>query len=248
MGFKTRYQAMKNRQAKDWWSITFGDPISWVILGFIGDIKWITPVGITWLSFLFKIFPAALMLHSERYFIVLSALLLQIGQVLDSMDGNLARYRNETTLSGGFLDRILDGIGFVFVMSSFSWFTYQKVNEPYYILLGPMAAAFYLVICYSYWTTAYQEQKYLGKTNKVRPGGNVKNIKHISTLKYVFNGQRKILSFKQADFYFWIGFGVILDLSKYIIWILFIALLARVLERIKSRYLYLKLLDKDSNK
>ena len=75
MGFKTRYQAMKNRQAKDWWSITFGDPISWVILGFIGDIKWITPVGITWLSFLFKIFPAALMLHSERYFIVLSALL-----------------------------------------------------------------------------------------------------------------------------------------------------------------------------
>ena len=125
----------------------------------------------------------------------------------------IARYRNETTLSGGFLDRILDGIGFVFVMSSFSWFTYQKVNEPYYILLGPMVAAFYLVICYSYWTTAYQEQKYLGKTNKVRPGDNVKNIKHISTLKYVFNGQRKILSFKQADFYFWIGFGKIFKLS-----------------------------------
>lgn len=244
MRFKSRYRAMKNRQAKDWWSITFGDPISWIILGFIGDIKWITPIGITWVSFLFKILPAVLMLQSERYFIVLSVLLLQVGQVLDSMDGNLARYRNKTTLRGGFLDRILDGIGFIFVMSGFSWFTYQKCNELYYLLLGPMAAAFYLSICYSYWTTAYQEQKHLGKSNKVRPGSNVKNIEHIPMWKYIFNGQRKILSLKQADFYFWIGFGVILEISQYVIWILFIVLLVRVLERVQSRYLYLKLLDK----
>ena len=56
MGFKARYQKMKNRQAKDWWSTTFGDPISWIILGFIGDIKWITPIGITWISFYVKLF------------------------------------------------------------------------------------------------------------------------------------------------------------------------------------------------
>ena len=117
-----------------------------------------------------------------------------------------------------------DGIGFVFVMSGFSWFTYQSNNEPYYLVLGPMAAAFYLVICYSYWTTAYHEQKYIGKANKVRPGGNVKSIQSISTLKYIFAGQKKILSFKQADFYFWIGLGIILELSNYIILILFIVL------------------------
>ena len=35
MGFHTRYKSVKNRQAKDWWSITFGDPLSWLILGFI---------------------------------------------------------------------------------------------------------------------------------------------------------------------------------------------------------------------
>ena len=60
---------MKNRQAKDWWSTTFGDPISWVILGFIGDIKWITPIGITWLSFLCKIIPTGLIIHNEIYFL-----------------------------------------------------------------------------------------------------------------------------------------------------------------------------------
>ena len=244
MGFKARYKAMKNRQAKDWWSTTFGDPISWIILGFIGDIKWITPIGITWLSFLCKIIPAGMLIHSERHFIVIGVILLQMGQVLDSMDGNLARYRNNTTLRGGFLARILDGIGFVFVMFSFSCFTYQSCNNAYYLDIGPMASAFYLIICYSYWTTAYHEQKYIGKTNKVRPGGNAKSIQHISTLKYIFRGQKKIFSFKQADFYFWIGFGIILGLSRYIVWILFIVLLIRVIERVQSRYFYLKLLDK----
>ena len=246
MNFKARYQAMKNRQANDWWTITFGDPISWIVLGVIGDIKWITPIGITWLSFLCKIFPTVLMLYSDRNLIIFAALLLQVGQVLDSMDGNLARYRYQTTLRGGFLDRILDGTGFIFVMSSFSWLTYQKGQEPYYLLLGPMAAAFYLVICYAYWTTAYQEQKRIGKSKKVNPGSNAKAIYHIPTWKYILKGQKKLFSIHQADFYFWVGLGLVLGISEYIIWLLFVVLFIRVVNRIKSRYRYLKLLDKGS--
>ena len=237
---------MKNRQGNDWWTITFGDPISWIVLGVIGDVKWITPIGITLLSFLCKIFPAVLMLYSDRNLIIFAALLLQVGQVLDSMDGNLARYRNQTTLRGGFLDRILDGTGFIFVMSSFSWLTYQKGNEPYYLLLGPMAAAFYLVICYAYWTTAYQEQKRIGKSKKVNPGSNAKAIYHVPTWKYILKGQKKLFSIHQADFYFWVGLGLVLEISEYIIWLLFVVLFIRVLNRIKTRYQYLKLLDRGS--
>ena len=237
---------MKNRQGNDWWTITFGDPISWIVLGVIGDVKWITPIGITWLSFLCKIFPAVLMLYSDRNLIILAALLLQVGQILDSMDGNLARYRKQTTLRGGFLDRILDGTGFIFVMSSFSWLTYQKVQEPYYLLLGPMAAAFYLVVCYVYWTTAYQEHKHIGKSKKVNPGSNAKAIYHIPTWKYILKGQKKLFSIHQADFYFWVGLGLVLEISEYIIWLLFVVLFIRVVNRIKSRYRYLKQLDEGS--
>ena len=243
MKLKARYNAMKNRQAKDWWTITFGDPISWIVLAVIGDVKWVTPIGITWLSFFCKIFPAYLMLYDDRTFIILAAVLLQIGQILDSMDGNLARYRNDTTLRGGFLDRILDGTGFVFVMSSLSWLTYQRGFDLYYLLLGPMSAAFYLVICYIYWTVAYQEKKYAVKSKKVNPGSNVKTIEQIATWKYILNGQKKLFLIKQADFYFWIGLGLILEISEYIIWVLFIVLFIRVVGRIKSRYFYLKLLD-----
>jgi len=239
---------MKNRQANDWWTITFGDPVSWVVLGVIGDIKWITPIGITWLSFFSKIVPACLMITNDRALIITAAILLQIGQVLDSMDGNLARYRNQTTLRGGFLDRILDGTGFIFVMAGVSWLTYQNGAVPYYLLLGPMTSAFYLVICYVYWTTAYQEQKYTGKTNKVNPSGNVRSIDHISTWKYILIGQKKLFSIHQADFYFWVGLGLILEISEFIIWLLFVVLFIRILNRIKSRYFYLKLLDRDHSK
>ena len=50
------------------------------------------------------------------------------------------------------------------------------------------------------------------------------------------------------DFYIWIGVGIILEVSKYIIWILFFILFVRLIERIQSRYFYLKKLDKGDHK
>ena len=236
---------MKNRQAKDWWTITFGDPLSWIILGVIGDYKWITPIGITWLSFFAKMIPAGLMVTNDRIAIIAAVISLQLGQVLDSMDGNLARYRGQATLKGGFLDRVLDGTGFIFVMAGFSWLVYQNGGEPYYLLMGPMASAFYLVICYVYWTIAYMEQKYIGRGQMIKPGNNVRSIVHIPTWKYMLRGQKKMFSFHQADFYFWIGLGLILEIPEVIIWLLFVVLFIRVFERIKSRARYLGSLDKD---
>jgi len=245
MRFKDRYAAMKNRQAKDWWTITFGDPLSWIILGVIGDYKWVTPIGITWLSFFAKMIPAGLMVTNDSIAIIAAAISLQFGQVLDSMDGNLARYRGQATLKGGFLDRVLDGTGFIFVMAGFSWLVYQNGGEPYYLLIGPMTSAFYLVICYVYWTIAYMEQKYIGRGQMIKPGNNVRSIVHIPTWKYMLRGQKKLFSFHQADFYFWIGLGLILEIPEVIIWLLFVVLSIRVFERIKSRSRYLGSLDKD---
>ena len=245
MEFRDRYASMKNRQAKDWWTITFGDPISWIILSAIGDYKWVTPIGITWLSFLAKIIPAGLMITNDRGAIIGAAILLQLGQVLDSMDGNLARYRGQPTLRGGFLDRVFDGTGFIFVMAGISWLAFETGSEPYYLIMGPMIYAFYLVICYVYWNIAYLEEKHIGSGHKIKPGNNVRSIVHIPTWKYILKGQKKLFTFHQADFYFWIGLGLILEILEIILWLLFVVLLFRVFQRIKSRARYLGLLDKD---
>ena len=62
--------------------------------------------------------------------------------------------------------------------------------------------------------------------------------------KYILYGQKRLFSIHQADFYFWIGLGLILEIGEYITWMLFVVLFIRVINRIKSRYFYLKLLDK----
>lgn len=242
---KERYKLLKNRQAKDWWTATFGDPLSWLILSLIGDKKWITPTGITKLSFLAKMIPAVLILTNDRDLIIYAAVLLQVGQVLDSMDGNLARYRKEISIAGGFLDRVLDSVGFVFVQSAVAYYAYINGAEYYYLILGPMSAAFYLVVCYIYWTVAFEELKYYQSINKVQPGKNVRSIAEIPTWKYILNGQKKIFNFNQADFYFWIGIGLFFEIPEFTIWLLFIVLLKKMVSRIIKRNRKLKVLDRD---
>ena len=92
---KNRYKAMKTRKAKDWWTVTFGDPVSWLILSLIGDWKWITPSGITLISLLVRLAGAVLIAISCQ---IWGVIFIQIGIVMDHMDGNLARYRKSCTL------------------------------------------------------------------------------------------------------------------------------------------------------
>ena len=113
--FRQRYAAARNRQATDWWTATFADPVSWLVLGVTAEWPLLTPHRITVVSFVFKAVPAALLILGGRSAAVASAVLLQVGQVLDSMDGNLAGYRGASSRSGGFLEKIPDGAGFVAV-------------------------------------------------------------------------------------------------------------------------------------
>lgn len=243
MQIRERYKLLKNRQAKDWWTATFGDPMSWMILSVIGDLPWITPTGITLLSFFMKILPAVLIIFNERSLVIVAAILLQFGQVLDSMDGNLARYRKATSISGGFLDRILDGVGFVFVQSALAYYAFVNGAAEYYLLIGPMSAAFYLVVCYVYWTVAYEELKYSTGAEQAGPGKNVKSLAEVPTWKYILKSQKKIFNFNQADFYFWIGVGLIFNIPEFSLWLLFLVLLKKMISRIFKRTKKLQSMD-----
>lgn len=243
MQIKERFKQLKNRQAKDWWTATFGDPVSWWVLSLIGDVKWITPTGLTLFSFLCKMIPAGLILTNDRSYIITAAILLQIGQVLDSMDGNLARYRKATSIAGGFLDRILDGVGFIFIQAAVSYYIYINGGAFYYLILGPVSAAFYLVVCYIYWSVAFEELKFHMDIEKVQPGKNIKSLKDIPTWLYILQGQKKLFNFNQADFYFWIGLGLLIQKPEFSIWLLFIILSKKMTSRILKRYKKLKKLD-----
>lgn len=232
---KNRYKAMKTRVAKDWWTVTFGDPMSWLILSVIGDWKWITPLGITILSFLVRISGALIIAINNGANLVWGVVLIQIGMIMDHMDGNLARYRKNTSIEGGFIDRIFDGLSFFVIMISLGYLSVRQGSSMYILILASMAGAFYLLTCYIYWSFAYFELKIKGKSVIVNPGVREKNIADIPTWKIIINGQKLLFKFHHIDYYFWISLSILFNKPEWGVWFHFIVLAFNFQQRFKLR-------------
>src|SRR6185436_6163628 len=81
--FAERYRLMRSRWNEDWWSIAFGGPIGNVLNAVIADVPWITPNGLTWLSFLCKLAAAPLLVLGDRGADLAAVVLFQLHTILD---------------------------------------------------------------------------------------------------------------------------------------------------------------------
>ncbi len=241
---KQRYKAMKTRQAKDWWTVTFGDPVSWAVLAVIGDWQWITPLGITILSLFVRIGGAVMIAIGEGALLIWGVVLIQLGVMMDHMDGNLARYRKTTSITGAFMDRIFDGLSFLAIVSAMGWLAVRQGSPTYLLFLAPLAGAFYLVICYMYWSYAYEELNLLGRSKLVKPGAIKVDLSNIPTWKIILDGQKRILKLHHIDYYFWVSVFVLIGKPDLGVWILFIVLGVNVHQKFKLRYRNLANLEK----
>jgi len=97
--------AIKTRDG--WWASIFAGPAANRLLEPIADIQWITPNIITISSLVIGII-AAYCFCSQAY--ILGAILVQLSFVVDCMDGQLARYRQQFSKLGAWLDRISDRV------------------------------------------------------------------------------------------------------------------------------------------
>ena len=232
---KRRYKAMKTRQAKDWWTLTFCDPVSWAILSVVGDWKWITPWELTVLSLFIRIWGAVFIALGEGNASLWGVFLIQFGVVMDHMDGNLARYRNITSLTGAFMDRIFDGLSFLAIISGLGWVAVKQGSPTYLLFLAPLTGAFYLMICYMYWSYAYSELKEFGKSKNVNPGAIVTDLSEVPTWKIILSGQYRIMNFHHIDYYFWVSISVLAGKPELGVWLLFTILGINMILRFKLR-------------
>ena len=80
------------------------------------DKHYVTPNRITWASFIVAGILSPLMIVKGYFFI--SAILILIGAWLDSLDGDLARIRNQKSKEGAILDAVLDRYADLLVIAS----------------------------------------------------------------------------------------------------------------------------------
>lgn len=91
--YSKRYQLLKSRKARDWWTATFGDPVSWITLAAIADWRFITPNFRTFLTFLTKVIASTWIAFGDKEIAIYGAILLQLGVLFDHMDGSkISRY------------------------------------------------------------------------------------------------------------------------------------------------------------
>ena len=105
-------QKIKNaiKKKDGWWASIFSGPLANICLIFIVDIKWITPNWVTTFSLFTCIIAAAFISTGLPIFLIIGAMLIQLVFILDCLDGQLARYREQSSNFGAWYDRVTDRV------------------------------------------------------------------------------------------------------------------------------------------
>jgi len=116
-------------------------PLTWALLH--------TPVsanGVTFISLIVGMSGCVFLSFETDAYFLWGAILLQFWYLLDHVDGQIARYRNQSSVTGIFFDYITHHIIHIGVFIGIGWSVYTHTLEVVYILLGIITATSILVL------------------------------------------------------------------------------------------------------
>jgi phosphatidylglycerophosphate synthase len=155
---KERWMRLRNYQSKDFWAMVFARPMTILLLLPVADLAWVTPNLLTWASVVAKLAGIGLLVGSPGYlFGVGGALLINLGLVLDNMDGTLARYRSTSSYVGYYLDKSVDIIGLAGVFIAIALRAWWRSGDVFDLFLPMTAFAGASVSAYCKWVKSRVE-------------------------------------------------------------------------------------------
>lgn len=162
----------------------------------------LTPNQITWLSFIIYIIAGLYFLSSEYLHLIIGAVLIQLGLIIDNVDGIVAKVKNMGSSYGKWLDTTTDRIGQVFMVVCAAvglFFTSGDISRLYIGIAGSM------FVIFSYYALYIQRiikpEKYVSQTGKT-----IK--KRLKIGAGIFRGGGAIL--------IWLTIGAVFNLMYYV--------------------------------
>jgi phosphatidylglycerophosphate synthase len=122
-----------------WWASVFSGPLANRLLEPICELKWISPNLITVTSLLIGLLASYFFYRASHLDLILGAILVQLSFVVDCMDGQLARYRQQFSKLGAWLDRIADRVKDFFYFFSLSLGYFLHTSEMQSWIVFPLA-------------------------------------------------------------------------------------------------------------
>jgi len=107
----------------------------------------VTPHQIIFLSMIFGISASYLIIQNDKIFVVIGAVLLFYKNVLDKVDGSLARAKGLDSRRGRFYDSLADFVVTLTVFSALTYKLYLEYRSEWIFLIGFLAMVFSMLQC-----------------------------------------------------------------------------------------------------
>ena len=224
-----RLWATKNKN-DEWWSSFFASPLAIAVNYAVVDIKWITPNLITLFSFITAIISVLFILTGGEVSFIIAALFIQCSYVLDCMDGQMARYRKTTSITGNFFDKLTDQVQISIWFGSIGYTAYAQSQNVLPLVLALTGIALYSLRGYSKYLAFYLEMsrdsKYLEKLSRIKSGSESREEASsglgfgiLTNLRWFVGEQRKILAFNEGVLIFMLSLALVLNMLIPMLWI-----------------------------
>jgi len=228
--YETKFQRLWKTKNKDdeWWSSFITAPIGILLNVIVVDWSILNPNRLTTLSFIISFFGAAFILPYAYQNFFIAAILIQLGHVLDCMDGQMARYRGILSPAGSFYDKIADFIKIFIFFAAVSFAAFEETNNVTVVFLGFTATFFYTLRSYIKYVTLSIRVENDPEYFKNRLNTEVElsaepNFSLRKILLWFLKEQRKFFQFDEGVFVFLISAALLLHTLLPLLWILAIS-------------------------
>ncbi|MBK9030007.1 MAG: CDP-alcohol phosphatidyltransferase family protein [Myxococcales bacterium] len=227
--FAERLQRVRNWQSSEFYAALVVRPIAIVVMLVIADWRWVTPNRLTALATLAKLGAVATIVTDH---FVWAAALLQLGLLLDHLDGTLARYRGTGSSFGSFFDKVSDLYTWLAITTAIGWVMYERTGRVDLLLMASLSALGQYATGYMKWLTAIEEARLKWRRAKADPAAAVAretkppapSLPPERTPKewarFILSRLSRIVLFEEVDLFFWVGLALVLDRLEWVIWAL----------------------------
>ena len=129
----------------EWWSSFITAPLAIALNYFVVDFKWLTPNKVTLISFFTAIVATVFIVLGGVINFIIAAVLIHLSHIFDCMDGQMARYRKTTSISGGYYDKLTDEVQVALWFGAVGYAAYSQTQQ-----ITPIILAFIGVVGYAY--------------------------------------------------------------------------------------------------
>jgi len=207
-----RLWATKNPD-DEWWSSFVTAPIAILINWVVVDWRWLSPNRITFLSLLTGIAACALIVRGGGMNFLVAAALIQFSHILDCMDGQMAKYRGETSRFGDYFDKVTDQLQVFLWFAAVAYAAYCQTGGVTPVFLAFVGVAFYSLRVYVKYVTIFiqvrHDRDYLQKSSEeataIQTGVGLKaglGAGWRANLVWFLMEQRKFFLFNETVFVF----------------------------------------------